>query len=78
MKTTATHCSLTDADAVRRRPVPPRTHCPPSRRGHAWRELSAQELAQIGVVDDPYALRVCGRCGRRGCVTKQGVTKEIA
>ena len=67
---------LTDASVARRRPVAPRTHCPPSRRGHAWRELTAQELA--GATGDRYALRICGRCGRPGLVDKQGVTKEIA
>ena len=77
MKTAPT-IDLTDASVVRRRTVAPRTHCPPSRRGHAWRELTAQELSLIGSVDDRYALRICDRCGRRGCVNKQGVTKESA
>ena len=67
-----------DDGAVRRRPVPPRTHCPPSRRGHAWRELGPDDLARLGAAPDRLALRVCRGCGRIGRVNSQGVIKEVA
>jgi hypothetical protein len=38
--------------------------CPPSRRGHAWRELRSPDLA---------ALRVCRRCGEIGRINEQGI-----
>ena len=65
-----------DDNAVRRRPVPPRTHCPPSLRGHAWREPGPADLARLGAVPDRLALRVCKGCGRLGRVNNQGVIKE--
>ena len=67
-----------DDNAVRRRPVPPRTHCPPSHRGHAWREPGPDDLARFGAAPDRHAIRVCTRCGKRGSVNRQGVIKEIA
>ena len=66
-----------DDNAVRRRPVPPRTHCPPSRRGHAWRELGPGDLALHGATPDRLALRVCKGCGKLGRVTSQGVIKVV-
>jgi hypothetical protein len=47
----------------------PHSCCPPSRRGHTWREQSADDPR---ATDDP-ALRVCKRCGKLGRVNKQGV-----
>ena len=66
-----------DDIVVRRRPVPPRNHCPPSHRGHAWREPAPDDLALLGAAINRHALRVCKRCGKLGCVNKQGVIKEV-
>ena len=66
-----------DDNAVRRRPVPPRTHCPPSHRGHAWQAPEAADLAKFGTAPNRFALRICKRCGKHGCVNDQGVVKEI-
>ncbi|HSX22373.1 MAG TPA: hypothetical protein VLE97_06310 [Gaiellaceae bacterium] len=51
----------------------PRDCCPPSRRGHSWREASADD---VGLPDDP-ALRVCKRCGKLGRVNKCGVIYAV-
>lgn len=53
----------------------PHDHCPPSRRGHSWRELSPTDLPPGSVTPrkiDP-ALRICKHCGARGRVSNQGV-----
>lgn len=53
----------------------PHNHCPPSRRGHSWRELTPDDLPHDSTVPrkiDP-ALRICKRCGARGRVSDQGV-----
>jgi hypothetical protein len=50
----------------------PHNCCPPSRRGHSWRELDADELR----TEDP-ALRICKRCGKLGRVSKQGVIHAV-
>jgi hypothetical protein len=49
-----------------------RDHCPPSRRGHTWREARLEDLVVFGVAMHP-ALRVCKRCGKLGRVNKQGM-----
>ena len=65
--------------------------CPPSRRGHTWREMTAVDLQRAPMsaskIDlqrapmsaskiDP-ALRICKRCGARGLVSNQGVVQHI-
>lgn len=49
--------------------------CPPSRRGHAWRELSCRIPPSAGApaIRDLFELRVCDRCGEVGHVSDQGV-----
>lgn len=63
--------------SARRAPVPPRSHCPPSLRGHAWREPTIEEWTGMNTPTSRYALRLCKRCGKLGCVNKQGVVKEV-
>lgn len=57
----------------------PHDWCPPSRRGHTWREASdAEDLGVLRTAAiDRRALRVCKRCGKLGCISSQGVIKEI-
>lgn len=53
----------------------PHNQCPPSRRGHAWREMIPADLPRRSTVPpkiDP-ALRICKRCGVRGLVSTQGI-----
>lgn len=49
--------------------------CPPSRRGHAWRELACRVLPSAGglTIRNAAELRVCDRCGQVGRVNGQGV-----
>lgn len=51
--------------------------CPPSHRGHTWREPGREpgleDLAIMGAAIDRPSLRVCKRCGKLGRVNKQGV-----
>ena len=49
--------------------------CPPSRRGHAWSELSARTPSSEGgpTIRDLAELRVCNRCGEIGRISSQGV-----
>lgn len=57
----------------------PHNWCPPSLRGHSWREPSAEDLKVLPVSSiNPRAVRVCKRCGKLGCVNSQGVIKEVA
>jgi len=55
----------------------PYDHCPPSRRGHAWRELTLAD--QHGpkltrtALKAMLTLRLCARCGTLGHVSNQGV-----
>ena len=57
----------------------PHNWCPPSRRGHTWREANATNLEAVREITlDRRAIRVCKRCGKLGCVNGQGVIKEIA
>jgi hypothetical protein len=52
----------------------PHDQCPPSRRGHSWRELTAADLPRRTVAELLVpALRLCKRCGALGRVSKQGV-----
>ena len=55
----------------------PRNHCPPSRRGHTWREPNLDALALLGAAVNRHAIRVCKRCGKLGCVNKQGVIYAV-
>jgi hypothetical protein len=44
--------------------------CPPSRRGHSWREIRRPD----GLLPhDLLALRVCKRCGEVGQISAQGI-----
>ena len=54
--------------------------CPPSRRGHAWREANLEQDRAVlrATTLDHRAIRVCKRCGKLGCVNSQGVIKEVA
>jgi hypothetical protein len=49
--------------------------CPPSRRGHSWRELSCRVPPSEGgpTIRDLVDLRVCDRCGAIGRVSTQGI-----
>lgn len=51
--------------------------CPPSRRGHTWRELTALfALSEIAIDPAPRTLaelRMCRRCGEVGRVSSQGI-----
>lgn len=47
----------------------PHDHCPPSLRGHTWKEVPL-DAPSAGRQND---LRRCGRCGARGRVNKQGL-----
>jgi hypothetical protein len=57
----------------------PRDHCPPSRRGHTWRELTLADLPRgsIAALKIAPALRVCERCGALGRISGQGVIHTI-
>jgi len=48
--------------------------CPPSRRGHTWRELSP---SQTVLAQDLLRERICARCGARGRVNKQGLIDVV-
>jgi hypothetical protein len=53
-------------------------HCPPSRRGHSWRELTSADLPRRAVADlVTPALRLCKRCGALGRVSNQGVIHVV-
>lgn len=56
----------------------PHDQCPPSRRGHSWRELTRADLPRRAAAEllDP-ALRLCKRCGALGRVSKQGVIHVV-
>lgn len=53
----------------------PRDHCPPSKRGHSWRELRFDELPKgsIAALKVAVAVRVCKRCEALGRISSQGV-----
>jgi hypothetical protein len=57
----------------------PHNHCPPSRRGHAWRALTLGDLPRgsVTALKIAPALRVCKRCGARGRVSNQGVIHVV-
>lgn len=57
----------------------PRDHCPPSRRGHTWRELRLDDLPRgsIAALKIAPALRVCKRCDALGRVSDQGVIHVV-
>jgi hypothetical protein len=57
----------------------PHDHCPPSRRGHSWRELTLGDLPRgsIAALKIAPAFRVCKRCGALGSVNNQGVIRVI-
>jgi len=54
--------------------------CPPSRRGHDWREANLEQDRSVlrTTTLDPRTIRICKRCGKLGCVSNQGVIKEVA
>ena len=52
--------------------------CPPSKRGHSWRELNYDELrmsslGSVAALKIVHVVRVCKRCGAPGRVDSQGV-----
>lgn len=53
----------------------PHNQCPPSRRGHSWRELTLADLPRgsIAAFKIAYSLRICKRCNKLGRVSDQGV-----
>ncbi len=51
--------------------------CPPSRRGHTWRETASDDERVLRAGLDPRAARVCQRCGQLGCVNKQGLISLV-
>jgi hypothetical protein len=51
--------------------------CPPSRRGHTWREANVEDVSVLSAGIDPRAARICKRCGRLGCVSNQGVIRPV-
>lgn len=57
----------------------PHNQCPPSRRGHAWRELTLDDLPRgsIAALKIDAALRVCKRCDKLGRVSNQGVIRVV-
>ena len=57
----------------------PHDQCPPSRRGHSWRELRFDELTRRSIATPKIALtlRICKRCGARGRVSDQGVIHVV-
>jgi len=49
-------------------------HCPPSKRGHTWKELPLVPPSQGGpTIRELAELRKCARCNALGRVNKQGV-----
>jgi hypothetical protein len=57
----------------------PHDQCPPSRRGHAWRELTLADLPRgsIAALKIAPALRVCKRCEKLGRISNQGVIHVV-
>ena len=57
----------------------PHDQCPPSRRGHSWRELTRVDLVDLprGSVAIAAALRLCKRCGTLGRVDSQGIIRIV-
>lgn len=52
----------------------PHDQCPPSRRGHTWRELPLVPPSQGGpTIRELVEMRTCARCGAIGRVNPQGV-----
>jgi hypothetical protein len=53
--------------------------CPPSRRGHSWRELTLADLPRgsIAALKIAYPLRICKRCDALGRVSNQGVIHVV-
>ena len=58
----------------------PHDHCPPSKRGHSWRELRFDELPKGSIAEHKaaMALRICKRCEARGRVSSQGEIKAVS
>ena len=56
----------------------PHDHCPPSRRGHSWREATLEDLPRTrAAYEAAPALRICTRCGTIGRVSNQGVIHVV-
>jgi len=57
----------------------PHDQCPPSRRGHSWRELTLADLPRgsIAALKIAPALRICKRCNALGRVSSQGVIHVV-
>ena len=57
----------------------PHDQCPPSKRGHSWRELTLADLPRgsIAALTIAPALRICRRCSTLGRVSAQGVVHVV-
>lgn len=57
----------------------PHNQCPPSRRGHAWRELTLADLpcGPVTTLKAALVLRRCKRCSTFGRVSNQGVVHVV-
>jgi len=62
----------------------PHNQCPPSRRGHTWRELTVTDQLGPKLAPDMTAdlkigspLRRCKQCGALGRVSNQGVIHVV-
>jgi len=57
----------------------PRSHCPPSRRGHTWQTPAPSSPAHTPAERlEQLRARRCIRCDARGRVTDQGTIQIIA
>jgi len=54
----------------------PHNQCPPSRRGHAWRELSRID-GPLMKLPNALEIRICKRCQVLGRVSSQGVIHVV-
>jgi hypothetical protein len=56
----------------------PHNQCPPSRRGHTWRELPLVPPSKGGpTIRELFELRRCARCNALGRVNKQGLIDVV-
>jgi hypothetical protein len=57
----------------------PHDQCPPSRRGHSWRELTVADLpsGSSDALRAAAALRICARCCTFGRVDSQGIVRIV-
>jgi hypothetical protein len=57
----------------------PHNQCPPSRRGHSWRELTVVDLpsGSSDALRAAAALRICKCCNAFGRVDSQGIVRVV-